>query len=67
MKSSLISTSQAAQLADVSTTTIQRWIAGGRLAAEKLPGRTGAFVIRRGDLDALLASLPGGKPEARAS
>lgn len=38
--------------------TVLRWANTGRLKFEKLPGRTGAFLFRRGDVEEFAAQLP---------
>jgi len=54
----LLSVRQAAKLSARKPVTIQRWIRLGELPAVKLPGRTGSYVIRRGDLDAQIVRRP---------
>jgi len=42
---------------DVATSTLTRWVADGRLsAALKMPGRNGAFLFHRDDVEALAAA-----------
>lgn len=36
---------------EVSTVTIQRWIRDGSIAAMKMPGKTGAYVIPRSEVE----------------
>lgn len=53
----LISTAEAAELAGVNIATINRLAASGKLpTAHKLPGRTGARLYRRSDIEALGAA-----------
>jgi len=50
----LISTREAAELLRCSRRTVERHVASGRLVPKaKLPGRTGAFVFRRVDVERL--------------
>lgn len=50
----LISTREAAQVLNCSRRTVERHVASGRLVPKaKLPGRTGAFVFRRVDVERL--------------
>lgn len=52
----LVSTSEAADLLQTTVATINRWAASGKLpVAMKLPGRTGAHLFRREDVEALKA------------
>jgi len=54
----LLSLMQAAAAIGISTTTLRRWIASGRLPAIKTSPRPGGrFRILRGDLIALLARM----------
>ncbi len=40
---------------DVATSSLVRWVADGRLcAAHKMPGRNGAFLFHRTDVEALV-------------
>lgn len=50
----LIGTAEAARLRGVDIRTIQRWATSGVLEpAAKIPGRTGAYLFHRGDIEAL--------------
>lgn len=50
----LLTAAQAADRASVNRRTITRWVESGRLtAATKLPGATGAWLFRAGDVDEL--------------
>ena len=50
-----LSVSQAASLYNVPKRTVQYAITKGDLAAYKLPGRTGAYLIAPADMDGWLA------------
>lgn len=51
----LIATAQAAEIHGVDVATINRWARTGRLpVAIKIPGKTGANLYRRADVEALL-------------
>jgi excisionase family DNA binding protein len=52
--SDLISTAQAAGLLGKDVRTVHRMIRRGELPAEKLPGRRGAYLIHRADVDTIL-------------
>lgn len=50
----LIGSTEAAAITGADARTIQRWAATGTLApAVKLPGRTGAYLFHRADVEAL--------------
>jgi excisionase family DNA binding protein len=51
----LIGAVDAARVLGVTSSAVRRWIRAGRVPARKLPGPVGAYLIRRGDLDALIA------------
>jgi excisionase family DNA binding protein len=52
----LIGTSAVCELLGVDRSTVKRWVDRGRLKpAGKLPGPTGAYLFRRGDVLALKA------------
>jgi len=44
---------EAAKILDLSHSGLRRLIDLGRLPADKLPGRTGAYVLKRKDVEAL--------------
>ncbi len=46
-----LTTAQVASLTGWSVTSINRWAAAGDLPATKLPGRTGAYLFMRPDVD----------------
>ncbi|AON97401.1 LamD-like [Gordonia phage Nyceirae] len=46
-----ISTLEAARVLGVVPVTVQRWARQGVIAAEKMPGKTGAYIIRRSELE----------------
>lgn len=54
-----LSAAAAAKLLGVADVTVQRWAKAGRLAAQKLPGRTGAYVITRAEVDRVRAERSG--------
>lgn len=55
-----LTTAQVAELTGRTVTTVNRWVTEGRLApSHQLPGRTGAYLYIRADVDALLAESPG--------
>lgn len=50
--SDLIGSTEAARTINVDKTTLTRWVADGRIAtAHKLPGRNGAYLFHRGEVD----------------
>ncbi len=54
----LLTTSEAAGRLAVSSRTVARWAASGRLSvAQKLPGGTGAFLFLESDVAALREEL----------
>ena len=55
--SELLGTSEVAQLLSKDVRTIHRMIRRGEIPAQKLPGRTAAYIIRRTDVEALLATV----------
>lgn len=61
-KSELVGVSQAAQILRRDVRTVHRMIRRGELPAEKLPGRTAAYVLRLDDVERLL-----GEPARSAS
>jgi excisionase family DNA binding protein len=63
----LLTVAEAADELGITRRQVLRWIKSGRLRARKLPGHTSPWLIRREELDAVLASIEGGKPEAAAS
>lgn len=54
----LVTATEAAQILECTTRTITRYADAGTLrTAHKLPGRTGARLFRRGDVDRLAGEL----------
>ena len=52
----LIGTAEAAQIIGVERSTITRWVDAGRITvAHKLPGRTGATLFHRGEVQRVAA------------
>lgn len=49
----LVSTSEAGQILGVTAVTIQRWAREGVIASQKMPGKTGAYVLRRSEVKRL--------------
>lgn len=47
----LLTTAQVAELTPWSVTSINRWAQKGILPAIKLPGRTGAYLFNRADIE----------------
>ncbi|WP_368859019.1 helix-turn-helix domain-containing protein [Mycolicibacterium mageritense] len=47
----LVSVAEAGQILGVTTVTVQRWARDGSIAAEKMPGKTGAYVLRRSEVE----------------
>ena len=47
----LLTTSQVRDLTGWSITSINRWALKGELPAKKLPGRTGAYLFSRTDIE----------------
>lgn len=50
-----LTTSQVAEMTGWSITSINRWASSGELLSRKLPGRTGARLFARADIDAFRA------------
>ena len=50
-----LSATQVADALGVTSVTIQRWARAGFISAEKLGGKTGAYVIRRSEVERLKA------------
>ena len=55
--SELLGTAEVAQLLSKDVRTVHRMIRRGEIPAQKLPGRTAAYIIRRTDVEALLAAV----------
>lgn len=54
----LVTTAQAAEILGKPIGTVNRWVIEGRLpTAAQLPGRTGARLYRRADVEALAKSV----------
>lgn len=52
----LIGTADVCALRGVNRSTVKRWVDSGRLTpAQKLPGKTGAMLFRRSDVEGLTA------------
>lgn len=64
----LLPTQEVARLFGKGVATINRWATEGHLsAAVQLPGRTGARLYRRADVEALLAQDAPARDDASAS
>ena len=51
----LISVAEVAERTKVDRRTVHRWVESGRLVpALKIPGKTGAYLFRRSDVEALI-------------
>ncbi|UJL29975.1 helix-turn-helix domain-containing protein [Mycolicibacterium vanbaalenii] len=62
-----IVSSEACKILQVDRATLLRWVSDGQVAAtRKLPGRTGAFLFRRGDIQQLANKRAADKAEATA-
>ncbi|NDK91437.1 helix-turn-helix domain-containing protein [Gordonia desulfuricans] len=61
-----LTTLQAAKRLGVRTVTVQRYVRDGKLPAEKLPGRTGAYLIDEAAVDVLAAERREAHARARA-
>ncbi|MEH3142474.1 MAG: helix-turn-helix domain-containing protein [Mycobacterium kyogaense] len=62
-----IVSSEACKILQVDRATLLRWVADGQVAhTRKLPGRTGAFLFRRGDIQKLADKRATTKAEASA-
>ncbi|SKO51951.1 Helix-turn-helix domain [Mycobacteroides abscessus subsp. bolletii] len=61
----MLSSTEAGQLLGVTTVSVQRWARDGLIAAEKMPGKTGAYVFRRSEVERVLASRAAERMTAR--
>lgn len=53
-QSTLIGSAEAVRLLKVHPVTLSRWVKDGKLVpAHKLPGKNGAYLFNRADIDAL--------------
>lgn len=52
----LISAAEAAQILHISVRAVQHRIAAGSLPAQKLPGKTGAYILNRAEVEAIAKS-----------
>lgn len=51
----LIGSAEACRLLGIDSSTLTRWVVSGKVvAAHKLPGRTGAYLYHRADIEALV-------------
>jgi predicted site-specific integrase-resolvase len=51
----LLTAAEVAEMAGRHVFTVHRWASNGKLpVAQKLPGATGAYLFRRGDVESLL-------------
>ena len=52
--SALIGSAEACRILEVHPATLLRWIDGGKISpAHKLPGKNGAYLFNRGDIEKL--------------
>lgn len=49
----ILNTTAACEILGVERSTLNRWAQMGRVSVVKLPGQTGAYLYRRGDIEAL--------------
>lgn len=67
MEDDLLTSAEVAEALDRPVATVNRWALEGRLpVAKKLPGRTGANLYRRSDVEALLSVQPARSDRASA-
>ena len=51
----LVGSAEVARLLDINQVTVARWVASGQLTpAHKLPGKNGAYLFRRDDINRLI-------------
>ena len=53
MHSDLIGTRDACEILGIDRATLTRRVAAGKVASHKLPGKTGAYLYSRADIEAL--------------
>lgn len=53
----LIGSAQAAEVLGIDKSTLTRWIIAGKVAAEKLPGDRGAYVLDAAEVEQLRDDL----------
>lgn len=53
--SELVGVAEAARLLGCDVRTLHRWIKRSQIKAQKLPGRTAAYILYRPDVEALLS------------
>lgn len=46
----LLGAAEVSQILRADRVTVHRWAKSGRLPSQKLPGKTGAYLFRRGDV-----------------
>jgi len=63
----LVSSAEAGRILGVTPVTIQRWAREGSIAAEKLPGKTGAYVLRQSEIRRIAADRAQAKLGSKAS
>lgn len=52
----LVGSAEVCRTLEINPSTVSRWVEAGRLTpAHKLPGRNGAYLFRRADIDTLVA------------
>ena len=60
----LLTAGAAAKIIGVAEVTVQRWAKSGRIKAGKLPGRTGAYLIARAEVERAAAERAARKAAA---
>ncbi|MEX3644500.1 helix-turn-helix domain-containing protein [Mycolicibacterium porcinum] len=58
--SEFVGSSESCKILDIHPVTLTRWVGSGVLTpAHKLPGKNGAYLFRRADIEALAAERAG--------
>ncbi len=63
----LVSAAEAGRALGVTTVSVQRWVRDGLIAAEKMPGKTGAYVLRRSEVERVLAERAAKREASKAA
>lgn len=64
----LVGSSESCRILDIHAATLTRWVAAGTITpAHKLPGKNGAFLFSRTDIEALAAAREQSAAESRAA
>lgn len=64
--SDLIGTAEACEILGKDRATLTRWVEKGKLTSHKMPGRTGAHLFKRADIEALRDELDSERAEQSA-